>query len=136
MVVANMEYDLIPNRYRPYKWRPYKHLVHPWYKVFVKGAYHFSALRKGTSRRIRTPYICKCNGKDYLTLQHLQRHYKTKLHERNVELTNAAMSLGLAVEETSPCGEEVSFVEEGTNISPQCTKGYDAALQECLSCLP
>ena len=131
-----MEYDLIPNRDRPYKWRPYKHLMHPWYKVFVKGAFHFSALRKGRSRRIRTPYICKCNGQDYLTLQHLQQHRKTKLHERNFDCTRAAMSLGLAVKETSLPPMEVSSEEEGTNTCGKWTPADDAALADCLSCLP
>ena len=130
-----MKYDLIVNRDRPYKWRAYKHLVHPWYKVFVKGAKHFSALRKGTSRRLRTPYICQCNGKDYLTSQHLQRHRKTKIHDANMEITKVSMSLGLAVEEPSPPAEEVSSTE-GTNMQGECRPEDDAALAYCLLCLP
>ena len=134
-------YDLIVNRDRPYKWHPYRHLVHPWYKVFVKGARHFTALQKACRKRTRTPYVCECNRKDYLTSQHLQRHRRTKMHERNMDMVRFAASLELDDEETSPKKEEISSKKEeisskeGTNKPNQSTEADDGALAACISCI-
>ena len=46
------------------------------------------------------------------------------------------MSLGLAVKETSLPPMEVSSEEEGTNTCVKWTPADDAALVDCLSCIP